>query len=251
MDFSPDFLRTWLLPRPLRYFEQVGSTNDVALEWLREGAESGAVVVADEQTQGRGRLGRGWYAPPGTAIMLSVILRPPADAVGRMTMLGAVVVCELIERLGASDVSIKWPNDVRLNGRKVCGILPEAAWSGDELLGVVLGIGLNVRIDFTDTPFAETAISIEPALGRSVTRLSLVMALLTLLQRWERHAASDNLFQAWKRRLSMLGSRVTVNAPDGAVTGTAEDVDATGALLLRLDDGTLRRLIAGDIALGE
>lgn len=241
------------LDRPVRFYEQVASTNDLALAWLRDGASAGAVVLADEQTLGRGRLGRAWLAPPGTALMLSVIVRPPSEAVGSMTMLGAVAICELLESLGAADVGIKWPNDVRLNGRKVCGILPEAAWDGQRLLGVVLGIGLNVRIDFANTPLADSAISLEPALDTRIDRLDLLVTLLSRIDLWTQTLqARHELFAAWKRRLTMLGQRVSVSSVDDSMQqGVAEDVDNTGALLLRTDDGRLHRLVAGDIALGK
>ena len=251
-DLSEDAIRTALAPRPTRYYAQAGSTNDLALDWLRNGAPTGSVVVADEQTSGRGRLGRAWYAPPGTALMLSVILRPPVTAVGRMTMLGAVAVCDLLsERVEPTVVGMKWPNDVRLNGRKVCGILPEAAWEGNRLLGVALGIGLNVRIDFRDTPFETTATSLESESGKPVDRLDLLVRLLRHVDAWAGKVESPVLYEAWRQRLTMLGQRVSVSNADGRIDGRAEAVDSQGALMLRMETGELRRVMAGDLFLGE
>jgi BirA family biotin operon repressor/biotin-[acetyl-CoA-carboxylase] ligase len=247
-----------LTPRPVRYYEQVDSTNDIALEWLREGAEAGSVVIADEQVKGRGRLGRNWYTPPGTAVILSVILRPKAEYVSRITMLGALAVCEMVQQVPTSlytsqpekwEIGIKWPNDVWLNGRKVSGVLSEAVWEGSELQGVVLGVGVNVRINFEGTEMAEGAISIETALGKRVERLPLIAELLAQVDDWNERLGEPVLFDAWRNRLNMLGKKVTVQ--EGTINGRAEDVDAGGALLVRDGTGKVHRVAAGDIALGS
>lgn len=250
MDWTSEQVLTALAPRPAQFHAQIESSNDVALAWLKRGAPAGAVVIADEQTHGRGRMGRSWYAPPGTAIMLSYVLRPPANALARISMLGALAVSDLAEQLGVRDVGIKWPNDVQIGGRKLCGVLPESAWDGDQLAGAVLGIGLNVRIDFSETPFAETAISLERAANQAFDRLTLLRDLLARLDHWSARLESPLLLRRWRERLNMLGCEVSVSAPDGIFTGTAEAVDDGGALLLRLPDGSLKRVIAGDIALG-
>ena len=169
-------------------------------------------------------------------------------------MLGAASIAEIIEHLGATDVGIKWPNDVQLNGKKVSGVLSEAAWvanspHGGRLLGVVLGMGVNVRIDFSGTELAETAISIEPALGKAVNRLDLLGDLMGRIDYWYARIGSDELFEAWKSRLNMLGKMVTVQ--QGTIHGLAESVDASGTLLVRDEQGELRRVVAGDIALGS
>lgn len=249
MEYEPGRLEAALSPRPFRYLTEVGSTNDVALEWLRQGAPTGAVVLTDAQVEGRGRLGRRWHAPAGTALIVSVILRPPVQALGRLTMLGAVCIAETVESLGALDVDIKWPNDVRLGGRKICGILPEAAWTGDRLDGVALGMGLNVRVPFEGTDLAGSATSLETALGRPIDRVDLLTHLLGRVDAWSAEVGSDALFVAWKRRLGTVGQHVTVSA--SGVQGMAEGVDAQGALLVRTESGALERVIAGDIRLGE
>jgi BirA family biotin operon repressor/biotin-[acetyl-CoA-carboxylase] ligase len=250
MDWTSEQVLAQLGPRPARYLAQAASSNDLALMWLKEGAPAGAVVIVDEQTRGRGRLGRSWYAPPGTALMLSYVLRPTVSALPRISMLGALAVCELLETLGIPEVGIKWPNDVQIGGRKVCGVLPESAWDGDQLAGVVLGIGLNVRIDFTGTPFAETATSLGHAASQALDRMALLRDLLARLDYWAARVDSPLLLRRWRERLNMLGRLVTVSGPDGMLEGTADAVDEDGALLLRLHDGRLKRVIAGDIALG-
>ena len=240
----------------MRFFEQVESTNDLALAWLREGAVSGSVVVADEQVRGRGRMGRTWYTPPGTALIVSVILHPQAEYMGRIIMLGALAISDLLDGLQGKttpgsrwDIGIKWPNDVQLNGLKVCGVLSEAVWDGDILRGVVLGMGINVRIDFIGTDLAESAISIEPTLGRSVERLTLLADLLAHIDRWYGRLGDEILFDSWKSRLNMIGKDVTVE--QGTIKGLAEAVDVSGTLLVRDAKGVLQRVVAGDITLGS
>lgn len=248
MDLNAERLQAVLGSRPFEYSPQIGSTNDRALEWLRQNGATGAVFVADEQVKGRGRLGRAWFSPPGTALMFSVALRPPADYLSRVNMLAALSVLEAVEAAGAADIALKWPNDVLLNGRKVCGVLSEAAWDGDRLLGVALGIGLNVRVDFTGTPFEATAISLRAALP-AADRAALLAAILTRIDHWLAYIESDSLFAGWKARLATLGRPISLIS--SGLEGIAEDVDPDGALLVRDSAGALHRVIAGDVAQGR
>ncbi len=226
------------LPLPFRYAERIGSTNDTARDWLEQGAPAPAVVIADEQFAGRGRQGKSWQTPPGTALALSVILRPQARWLSRLTMLGGLAVCELAENLGCEAVSIKWPNDVQIGGKKVSGILCEAIWSGGRLDGAVLGIGINVRTNFRGTALASSATSLEAAVGRRLDRSQLAGELLSRILHWQRRIAADALFASWKKRLNMLGK--LVNA--GGVAGRALDVSAEGALLV-VDASKKRHII--------
>lgn len=236
--------------RAMQWHGQVTSTNDLGIAWLRDGINpppQGAVIVADAQTRGRGRFGRSWYAPPGSALLLTYLLRPPAKHLARAGMLGALAVCEALEAAGARDITVKWPNDVHLDGRKICGVLPEACWQSDRLLGVALGIGINVRVNFDDPALAARAVSLEPALNRPVDRVELLAALLERLDHWRTRLQDPALFSAWSARLNVFGRVVTVDTSGAALSGTAEAVDETGALLLRLNDGKLERVIAGDL----
>ena len=249
MAFSAERLQSVLGKRRFKFYEAVGSTNDVALAWLTEGAPAGSVVVADEQTRGRGRLGRTWFAPPGTALMFTYLLRPSVESVTYVGMMGALAVCEVVESYGVRSCGIKWPNDVQIEGRKLCGILPEAAWQSDELIGVALGIGLNASVDFLQTPFSDTAISLEAVTGQ-VDRADVLMRLLERLDYWSARMDSQALFEGWRDRLVMLGRHVSIHNAAGEAEGIAESVDRQGALLVREANGALTRVVAGDIALG-
>lgn len=246
---SVERLEQTLDARPFQYLETTASTNDVAMRWLLDGAPVGSIVTANEQVQGRGRLGRTWYAPPGTALMLSYVLRPAVDDLPYVGMAGAVAVLETIQALGMSGVGLKWPNDVQIDGRKVCGILPEASWQNSALLGVVLGIGINVRIDFAGTAFAHTAISLEQR-APSLDRAELLARLAERLDAWTARLSADELFERWRAGLVMLGRPVSIATVTGTITGTAEAVERHGALVVRDAHGVLQRVIAGDIALG-
>ena len=232
------------LPAPFRYYERIGSTNDVALDWLEHDAPVGALVIADEQSAGRGRRGRSWQTPPGAALALSVILRPGARWLSRVNMLGGLAVCELAENLGCEDVSIKWPNDVQIAGKKVSGILCEAAWSGERLCGAVLGIGINVRTDFQGTALEATATSLESAIGARLDRSQLAGDLTDRILHWQRRIETDALFGSWRSRLNVLGQWVNV---DG-VAGKALDVTADGALLVVDDRGERHTVHVGELA---
>jgi BirA family transcriptional regulator, biotin operon repressor / biotin---[acetyl-CoA-carboxylase] ligase len=247
---SRECLAAVLGERPFQFFERVESTQDVALEWLRNGAETGAVVIADEQLAGRGRQGRFWFTPPGVALAMSVVLRPPPAALPQVMMLGALSIAGLLDELGAGGRSeVKWPNDVQLSGRKVCGVLPEAIWEGERLAGVVLGIGLNVRVDFTGTELENSATSIEAALAIRCDRAELAAMLLRQLDSWSAMLGTPELFLAWRARLAMLGKQVSVSNGSASITGLAESVDEQGALYVRGSDGRVTRVVAGDITL--
>lgn len=249
--FTDERLRDALWPRPFRFYERAGSTNDIAANWAQENAASGSVVIAEEQLTGRGRFERTWVAPPGTALLFSTILRPRLvpERLSRMTMIGAVSLIEILSEF-ADDLSLKWPNDVLLKGRKLAGILPEANWQGNQLAFVVLGIGLNIQIDFTGTPLEHTAISLGKAIGRSIDRGKLLADILRRIDYWTPRAADIELWRAWRSRLATLNQNIQVTFPDGqTIMGKASDVDEDGALQLIDREGVLHRLLAGEVTL--
>jgi BirA family biotin operon repressor/biotin-[acetyl-CoA-carboxylase] ligase len=246
-------LRRALGSRPFRFEAQVGSTNDIARQWAESGAPTGAVVVTEEQVAGRGRFGRPWSAPPGTGLLMSVILRPRVNQIRlpRMTMVGAVSVAEVVSDLAPGRVALKWPNDALLTGYKVAGVLPEAIWQGDTLIGVILGIGLNIRVDFSDSPLAGKAISVETVTNIPVDRAWLLNMLLQRVDYWTARIADPVLLTTWRGMLSTIGQRVTVQMIEGQISGQASGVDDDGALLLRADDGTIQRVVAGEVTLAS
>jgi BirA family biotin operon repressor/biotin-[acetyl-CoA-carboxylase] ligase len=258
-------LPTTVIGRTIQYYAQVGSTNDLAREQARAGHAEGFTLVADEQTSGRGRMGRGWAAPPGSSLLLSVLLRPawlaPANSFA-LTMLAGVALCEAIEQATPLQAALKWPNDLLLQVhtasgpalRKAAGVLSEIELGDGAIAWVVIGIGVNVNwapqgiVDGHDLSAAAT--SVATALGAPADRLALLRALLVRLdQRYVALRASrgDELFAAWRARLTTLGQPVNVRLPQGQVAGIAEDVDPSGALRVRGASGALHSVLAGDV----
>jgi BirA family biotin operon repressor/biotin-[acetyl-CoA-carboxylase] ligase len=236
---------------PVYLFQQIGSTNDHAKQLAEGGAPEGLLIVAEEQTAGRGRNGRHWLTPPGAALAFSLILRPPLSAarLSRLTMLAGVAACEAIEQLTGAPAGLKWPNDVLLSGKKVAGILVEGALSGDALDYAVLGLGLNLSWSPDPAAVDFPATNLQAETGQAVDRLKLLRALLVRLEAW--YAAVDDtaLFAAWQAHLQLMGEPIFLRTPEGEWPGRAEGVEADGALLVRLDSGETQRVLAGDVHL--
>ncbi len=262
-DFNAEAIRAALLAagldRPIYYHEQTGSTNDDARRLAEAGAPSGALVVAASQTAGRGRGGRAWRSAPGASLALSVILRPeavPANPPGGFTMLGGVAAAEAIEAVTGLPAELKWPNDVLLRRRKVCGVLAETAWIGDRLAYAVLGIGVNVRRGSEPAPEAALfpATSLEAEAGRTIRRLDVLVELVHRLEAWANPLSrplsrATSLIAAWEARLAFQGEPVWVDTPQGRLEGLVAGVTPEGGLLLRLPDGATTRVMTGDVHL--
>ncbi len=247
-------LGTRRLGRPALFFELVGSTNDAAHDLARGGAQDGLLVVADEQTAGRGRLGRGWWAPRGTCLLMSLVLRPglPLARAGQLTMcLGLGAVEGIAAQTGATAV-LKWPNDLLLRGRKLGGMLTELDTTGGGLNYAVLGLGLNVNVSF-DQPaapegLAETATSLMASTGREIDRLALLAGILQRTEEWyERTVRGMPPHEAWAQRLDTLNRRVIVSMVMGRLEGVAAGVTPEGALLVRDDEGVMHTVWSGDV----
>lgn len=205
----------------LRFFERIGSTNDEAATWASAGARDFSVVIADEQTIGRGRSGSRWFTPAGTALALSLILRRPhteAAHAGRFSGLGALAVVDVCELCGVES-AIKWPNDVLIGGRKVAGILVESVWLGNELDASIVGIGVNVQAGAVPPPesLAYPATSLETEAGRPINRIALLRKLLESLQRWRELMDQDQFIRAWEERLAFRGREVALGDGHGTV----------------------------------
>jgi BirA family biotin operon repressor/biotin-[acetyl-CoA-carboxylase] ligase len=253
-------LTTRAFGRSIEYRESVGSTNDLAKQLARGGAPEGFLVIADEQTAGKGRLGRAWTTPKGSALAMSLVLRPPLPPyeAPRITLVAAVAVAEAVREVTGLPVGIKWPNDLQLNGRKFCGILTEMEAEMERVAFVVCGMGLNVNLPRTALPaeFRESATSLMAELGGApVARARLVQAVMARFE----SAYSDLIggrfaavLERWRALSVTLGQPVRVLSVTGAPTleGVAEEVDDEGALLVRESaSGKLHRVLAGEVSL--
>ncbi len=239
-------LRTRYVGRRVHWFEQVTSTNDVARTLAEQGAPEGTVVVARTQTEGRGRLGRRWVSPPG-GVWLSVVLRPIAAPyeLPRLGLAVGVACSRAVERSCGVPVRLRWPNDLVVEGKKVGGVLVE---SGPEGRWVMVGVGINVAVEPGQLP--EGAASLVEFAKGPVDRAALLQALLAELELvYELFRGGDwaTLLQWWRQRSTTLGRRVRVHVASGVYEGTAEDVDEDGALVVRLPDGSRKRVVAGEV----
>jgi len=235
----------------VRYFATVGSTNDLAARWAEAGARDLSLVVADEQTAGRGRLGRRWFTPRGAALAFSLILRHlPPEGLPSCTALGALAVCEALNAALPPffPAQIKWPNDVVVRRRKLAGVLAEAHWQGEQLLALILGIGINVAP--SSVPPAEEldfpATCVEEVVGKPVDRWGLLHAVLERLLYWRPRLGTAAFMAAWEASLAFKGEWVTVTLEDQApLEGQVVGLTPQGYLRLRQASGQVQTLQAG------
>ena len=239
----------------IRAYETIGSTNDEALEWIDQGATDFSLVIADEQTKGRGRFDRKWVTRPGSSLAFSLILLPTEAEKEKISLFaplcGIAIWQALNDRLNLT-AEIKWPNDILINRQKCAGILVEAAWKESEMRGVVLGIGININPasipPIEHQMFPPTCI--ETALGQPVDRFDLLAAVLTALQDWRPMLGSQAFFNYWQDHLAFIGEWVRIEqSPKPSIIGIVKGIDPDGCLLLTLPDGKEKAVSIGDVHL--
>jgi BirA family transcriptional regulator, biotin operon repressor / biotin---[acetyl-CoA-carboxylase] ligase len=245
-----DNLGTRLIGRRVLYYPQTTSTNHLAKDEARAGAPEGTVVIAGEQTLGRGRRERSWISPPGN-LALSFVLYPTIKYLPSLIMVASLSTARAVTEVTGLETGIKWPNDVLINGKKVCGILVESEVRGSRVDYAVTGIGVNVNIRMADYPeVAAIATSLYDEIGREVSLVSLARALLRELDGlYQGLLAGRAVIEAWRERLVTLGREVSVVSADATYSGVAESVDRDGSLVVRRSDGSLSRVVAGDVSI--
>lgn len=235
----------------------IGSTNDGARQLASDNAPEIVLISADEQTAGRGRQGRSWFTPAGSALAISLLTRPAiaAQRAMHLTMLAGLAAVEGIEQAIGLGLSLKWPNDVVSldEGRvlKVGGILTECAFRGDVIEYAIVGMGINVNVDFTSNDeLRGIATSLMHLSGQPIDRLAVLKAIVTsFVNHYDGLKSNDRLRDVWAARLINLGRDVQVQLGGERLEGRSENVDADGALLLRTKNGQLHRLLSGDVTL--
>jgi len=245
-------LTTRFVGQRVIYYPTLTSTMDVARSEAQQGAAEGTTIVADEQTAGRGRLKRIWMSPRGS-VALSVILYPAVAYLPYLTMLASLSVVHTIEAVTGLKAEVKWPNDVLINGKKVCGILVESDVRRNVVGYAIIGIGLNVNLRLADFPdILPIATSLSDELGRSVLRLDVVRRLLVDMERlYLSLPAGESVYEEWRDKLVTLGRDVSVTSGKTTYNGIAESVARDGSLWLRRSDGSLTRVVAGDVTLRD
>jgi BirA family biotin operon repressor/biotin-[acetyl-CoA-carboxylase] ligase len=258
---SPDAIRAGLtdlrFARKIHYFAKIDSTNVYARRRAEEGAPEGEIVIADEQTDGKGRLGRTWVSPPRANLYLSVILRPdlaPAQ-VSQLTFAAAVALAETVQSFAAPP-EIKWPNDILIDGKKLAGILSECSIQSGRVLYAILGIGVNLNYSIGVMPneIRNRATSLMEVLGRSVDRNLFAGLLIRSLERCYLDllaAGLDSMASRWEGFFKLNGKEVRVEMADQTVRGIVRGIDPEGALLVEDHSGHTRRVVAGDVIPAE
>ena len=249
-------LRTRVLGQRCHAFDVLDSTNTCLYALGRQGEPEGTIVLADEQTAGRGQADKVWISPPHRNLYASVLLRPlitPAQA-PLLSLLAAVALVDTLRHEGAG-CGIKWPNDVLIQQRKVAGILTEMETHQDAVQFVVVGIGVNVNMTEEDmedhlSSVAQPATSLQVSLGREIAREEMLAALMGSLEAWYQRFITQGetvLQAAWEARSLMHGRRIRARTPGATWEGTAETIDRAGRLGLRQDDGSLVMLTSAEV----
>jgi len=235
------------------HLDTTESTNSYAASILADGIAEGTVVIAEEQTAGRGRSGRVWSSEKGQNLTFSIILKPkvPPASIGVISLYAALGVAEAVRDITGMPADCKWPNDVLLSGRKLCGILSDASIEGGTLSSVVLGIGLNVNQTEFPPEIRPTPTSLRLATGRWFDRVNVLSSVLERLEsRYEdlQSQRFDAIIRAWESMASMMGGEIRIATHDGVLAGIARGIAEDGGLIVRTN-GTDRKILAGDITI--
>ena len=243
-------LTTRFIGQNVIYYQSVTSTNDIARQRALANAPEGTAVIAENQTAGKGRLKRKWLSPEGN-IAATIILYPARENLQFLTMLAALAVLRSIEKTTGLKCQLKWPNDVLINNRKVCGILLESQAASDRVDYAIIGIGINVNMNLSDYPeIASFATSLADETGKEVSRLVLLQNLFLEMEKLYVHLRSgESLLPEWRDNLITLGKNVHIRSGDDVFEGIAESVAEDGSLMLRCADGRLLKFMAGDVTL--
>lgn len=240
--------------RSLRLYDSVGSTQNEARTWAAAGAPHGALVLAEEQKAGRGRMGRAWHSPRGKGLWMSLVIRTglTLEQAPQVALVTAVAVCRAIRQTTGADARLKWPNDVLVDGRKVAGILVELQASGARMQSLIAGIGISVNLGREDFPeeLRMKATSLRLVTERAIDRTGLAIQTVHSLEEMIGFYLKEGfapVASLWEALSDTLGNRVLVETPLGQVSGIAVRLDDSGALVVRMDNGEERKLYSGDL----
>ena len=243
-------LNTRFIGQNVLYYPVTTSTNDIARQQALAKCPEGTAVIADRQTSGRGRLKREWVTPQGN-IAVSVVLYPARKELPFLTMLSALAVQYAIRKTTGLKCQLKWPNDVLINGKKVCGILLESRAAANSVDYAIIGIGINVNMKLADYPeISAIATSLADETGEEVSRAATLQNLFVEMEKlYLRLQAGESILAEWRENLVTLGKQIHVRAGDDVFEGIAEAVAEDGSLLLRCADGRSMTFTAGDVTL--
>lgn len=250
-----DYLNTKYVGRKVMYFDSISSTNDKAKELATLGEGEGAVIIAEEQTKGKGRLGKNWISPKGKGIWMSIILRPDINPVhaSKVTQVAAAAVSTSISKMGIKNL-IKWPNDIVVGNKKVCGILTEMSGELNRINYIVVGIGINVNIDIEELPneVKEIATSLKEEYGERISRKKLTAEILNNFEELYKELVKENKIsksiQICRQYSAILGKEIRVIMRGEEIRGKAIDLTEEGELLIKDKEGKVQKIISGEVS---
>jgi BirA family biotin operon repressor/biotin-[acetyl-CoA-carboxylase] ligase len=247
-------LRTSVFGRRLLLLDKVDSTQNIAAQLAEQGAEEGTLVLAEQQLSGRGRMGRGWISPYAKGLWMSMVLRPPllVSSAPQLTLLTAVALCRALRSSTGLDIGIKWPNDLLVGGKKLSGILLESAAEDERIRHIVAGVGISVNLEASDYPeeLLERAESLRIAAGRLFDRAEIAAGFLNEWESLYRLYLSEGFAPVkllWEALSVSLHRKTVLMTPQGEVTGTPVGLHESGALQVKLEDGTVKTLFSAEM----
>jgi len=249
-------LKTKWLGHNISYQESIASSNEVCKQLAMQGAPDGTVCLTEEQIKGKGRLARGWFSPKGKGLWFSILLKPsflPQEA-AKCTLLAAVAVVQAVNGIAGVHATIKWPNDILLDGKKLVGILTEMSAEFGHINYIVVGIGINVSVAPEDVPaeFRSSAISLNAVATEEISRAELLADVLKNFETLYEEVLQQGfapVLKMWRKYTSTLGKQVKVLAPNETYIGKAIDIDEDGLLIVEKEDGTRVKVLAGDVSI--
>lgn len=238
-----------------RYYASIGSTNDEAQKWADAGAPDFALVIADKQTNGRGRFSRKWVTNPGSSLAMSLIWHPNQQEIRRLALFAPLCGLALRDTIHSKlglNAEIKWPNDVLISSKKTAGILVEAVWSGDHVSNIILGVGINFSSASLPPENNQLfrATCLEDEFGGPIDRLEFLSAFLNSLSVWRTWLGTEYFFAEWQKNLAFKGQWVRIeDSQKTSIIGTVKGINTEGNLVLSLADGSEQDFAAGDVHL--
>lgn len=232
------YLTTPTFGREIQYIKSTPTTQSIAHQWAKEGAKEGSLVIAEEQTAGKGRLGNHWVSPANQGIWSSLILRPPisVNEASHLTILSSLAIYKAIWKYTYLPIQIKWPNDLLMDGKKICGILTELKGEQDQLDYVVVGVGINVNLSDNLNQINKPATSLSREWGKPIRRAPLLAAILDEWEQWYRLYLKQGfqpIKHTWEQITQLVGKKITARTPNGKVAGVVRGMNHLGALVLK------------------
>ncbi|TDT50317.1 biotin--[acetyl-CoA-carboxylase] ligase [Fonticella tunisiensis] len=249
-----NLLTTNYIGRKIVYLESTTSTNDIAKEYAEKGEKEGLVVIAEVQTKGRGRMGRRWITPGRDSISITILLRPEISPymAPSITPVLAVSVVEMLREITGFEIGIKWPNDVVLDRKKVCGILTEMSAEIDVVKYIIVGIGINVNQETFDNEIENIATSLRKYSGKKYDRKAILSGILNRFERNYELFKKEGIgpfIEDLKKYSVLIGKKVLISGINEEYEAEAIDIDDDGALLVRLENGDVKKVLSGDVSI--